>query len=736
MRTPSARRRFTAVVLSTTAFGGLAAAAGAQEPISGFTARGAQMQRAYEERFQQGVSPDVIGSTSRALSVTPQLIATPGVRRAFEYSVQLLRSYGLDVSTPGYGVYASRPRDIRVTMTAPETRRLSNKERPFPWHRDFDDVVVGYNAYSPSGRVSGEVVYANYGLPDDYAELERLGVDVRGKIVLVRYGQSFRGVKAQQAEERGAIGLLIYSDPEDDGFVRGPVYPAGPWRPADGIQRGLDPVHLQLSRRSADPRRPFAARDAPAGPEQRGQPAAHPHDADLLWRRPPAARRARRAGRARGVPRRSADHVPRRARRDARAARSRHRLRAAPGPERARRDPRGLKPRERVVIGAHYDGWTYGTSDNTSGWTTIMEIGRSLGRLLRARLAARPHDRARRLGRRGVRPPRLHRVGRAVQARSRPRCGRLRESRRRGRPQLRGGGRAADRRRADRSDPGGGRSAHRAARSTTCGRATTPRSRPSTGSAAAPTTPRSSITSACRRSRPASARRRARARITRRTTTRTTWSVTSIPAISGTRGRRASPASPRCGSPMREVLPFHYSDYAAAVASYVQELQQVQAETPGAAQVELAPLLEAAEAWRRRLRAARRRASTRCSRRETPIRAGGLARINDALMRQERALTTSRGLPGTAMVPPPDLRARPGDRLRRAVPARHARRGRAGRREDGPDIPRSPARLAARGDATGAAREPRLIDAGGRRVPASGHAVTRRSPIATRGSDT
>ena len=135
-------------------------------------------------------------------------------------------------------MYASRPRDVAVTMTAPYTRRLANKESAFPWHQDFEDVVVGYNAYSPSGDVSGEVVYANYGLPEDYAELERLGVDVRGKIVLVRYGQSFRGVKAQQAELHGAIGLLIYSDPEDDGFVRGPVYPDGPWRPADSFQRG------------------------------------------------------------------------------------------------------------------------------------------------------------------------------------------------------------------------------------------------------------------------------------------------------------------------------------------------------------------------------------------------------------------------------------------------------------------------------------------------------------------
>jgi N-acetylated-alpha-linked acidic dipeptidase len=89
-------------------------------------------------------------------------------------------------------------------MTAPYTRSLATKEHGFPWQEEFEDVVVGYNAYSPSGDVSGQLVYANYGLPQDYAALEGLGVDVRGKIVLVRYGGSFRGVKAQQAEKRGA----------------------------------------------------------------------------------------------------------------------------------------------------------------------------------------------------------------------------------------------------------------------------------------------------------------------------------------------------------------------------------------------------------------------------------------------------------------------------------------------------------------------------------------------------
>ena len=643
MRTPSARRRFTAVVLSTTAFGGLAAAAGAQEPISGFTERGAQMQRAYEERFQQGVSPDVIGSTSRALSVTPQLIATPGVRRAFDYSVQLLRSYGLDVSAPGYGVYASRPRDIRVTMTAPSTQRLSNKERPFPWHRDFDDVVVGYNAYSPSGRVSGEVVYANYGLPDDYAELERLGVDVRGKIVLVRYGQSFRGVKAQQAEERGAIGLLIYSDPEDDGFVRGPVYPAGPWRPADGIQRGSIQYIFNYP---GDPLTPGA-------PSLPGTRRLDPSSAGNLPRIPttpisygdarplleglggPAAPEAFRGG------------LP-------------ITYRVGPGGTRVRLDLdiayeqlpvrnvlaeiRGAsKPRERVVIGAHYDGWTYGTSDNTSGWTTIMEIGRSLGRLLER--GWRP-DRTivlagwdgeeygllgstewveqfkRDLARDAVAYANLDGAGGSSFGAA-------------GVPQIDDALIEVTKAVAD---PRTGRSVYDVWKGDDAEEPTVDRL--GSGSDYTAFLDHVGVPSLeAGFSAPASSG-------TYHSAYDDTYNMERYldPGYLGHAGSARITGVTALRLANAEVLPFHYSDYASAVASYVQELQQVQAETPGAARVELGRLLEAAEAWRR--------ASTRLEARVDRLLATGdtdsraVRRINEVLMRQERALTTSRGLPG------------------------------------------------------------------------------------------
>ena len=204
-------------------------------------------------------------------------------------------------------------------------------ERGFSWQKAFGEVVEGYNAFSPSGDVSGDVVYANYGLPQDYDELEKLGVDVDGKIVLVRYGGSFRGVKAQQAEKRGAKGVLIYSDPEDDGYKRGPVYPDGPWRPADGIQRGSIQYIFNYPGDPLTPGAPAVPGTRRLSPGRRRQPAAHPDHADLLRRGAAAAGRARWGAGARVVPGRAPDHLPRRPGRDEGAPQARHRLRADAG---------------------------------------------------------------------------------------------------------------------------------------------------------------------------------------------------------------------------------------------------------------------------------------------------------------------------------------------------------------------------------------------------------------------
>jgi N-acetylated-alpha-linked acidic dipeptidase len=350
--------------------------------IEGFAPDHTAAQRQAEARFQRGVSPQVAGELSRTLSVRPQLIGSPGNRRSGAYSAATLRGYGLRVRRAPYDVYITRPESIEVSMTAPKQRRLEVKEPRFPWQRYFNEVVVGYNAYSPPGDVTGELVYANYGLPDDYAELDRLGVDVRGKIVIVRYGESFRGVKAKVAEEHGAKGLIIYSDPEDDGYVRGPVFPNGPWKNADGIQRGSIEYIFEYP---GDPLTP----GAPATP---GTPRLDPAEAANLPHIPTTplsygqARYLLAAMGGAEAPGNFKGGLPITYHVGPGPAQARLNLDIAYQQERVSNvvaEIRGAKrPDEKVVVGAHFDAWTYGTDDNTSGWTAVMQIGRSLGRLL------------------------------------------------------------------------------------------------------------------------------------------------------------------------------------------------------------------------------------------------------------------------------------------------------------------------------------------------------------------
>ena len=377
------RRTLTGLI----ATGGVAlvvAASGAyaQGPISGFTPSHSLEQQQAEQRFQRAISANSIGRFSRTVSRRPQLIGSPGNRDAFNFSVQTLRSYGLRPQRHSYDVYISRPNKIQVTMTKPYRRDAAVKEPRFRGQEYFDEVVVGYNAYSPKGDVTGELVYANYGLPDDYAALEKLGVDVRGKIVIVRYGQSFRGVKAKVAEEHGAKGLIIYSDPEDDGFVRGPVFPNGPWKDANGIQRGSIEYIFEYP---GDPLTP----GAPSTPET---PRLDPSQATNLPKIPTTplsygeAKPMLKAMTGPEAPKEFRGGLP-------------ITYRVGPGPTEARLNldiayeqervnnvvveiPGAKHPEEKVLLGGHFDGWTYGTDDNTSAWSAIVEVGRGISRLL------------------------------------------------------------------------------------------------------------------------------------------------------------------------------------------------------------------------------------------------------------------------------------------------------------------------------------------------------------------
>ncbi len=149
-------------------------------------------------------------------------------------------NYGIDAKIVTYYVYIPYPKSESLEMTAPTKLNFDLNEEGWKWDKDTynSKVVIPFNAYSPSGDISGQIVYANYGLPEDYEVLHNLGVQLKGKIMLVRYGRSFRGIKVKVAEEHGAAGVIIYSDPADDGYDRGDIYPNGPMRPWNAVQRG------------------------------------------------------------------------------------------------------------------------------------------------------------------------------------------------------------------------------------------------------------------------------------------------------------------------------------------------------------------------------------------------------------------------------------------------------------------------------------------------------------------
>ena len=213
----------------------------AQEAIPGFIGERAAAQRALEARFDAALNADNLRDWLRHLSSRPHHVGSPFGKEVAEFVAERFRSWGYDTEIETFQVLFPTPRLRRLEMTAP-TRYSASLAEPVlaedSTSGQIDEQLPSYNAYSIDGHVSGELVYVNYGVPDDYDELARRGIDVTGKIVLARYGGSWRGIKPKVAAERGAIGCLIYSDPRDDGYVQGDVYPAGAYRMDRGVQRG------------------------------------------------------------------------------------------------------------------------------------------------------------------------------------------------------------------------------------------------------------------------------------------------------------------------------------------------------------------------------------------------------------------------------------------------------------------------------------------------------------------
>lgn len=368
-------------VLTLVLFG---ATSGTAQTPAGFTATSWARERALEQLLV------TLGDTARArthsqiLAAAPHVAGTPAQQTTARYVLEQMRGFGLDTSRADFQVNLPFPESTIVEIVWPTPLRLALDEPALPEDSASQgEVWPAMNGHAASGDVTAPVVYVNYGLVEDYRVLDSLGISVRGKIAVARYGRSFRGIKAREAEAHGAAALLIYSDPQDDGYAVGDVYPEGPMRPAQGVQRGSilntpggDPATPGWAAVRGARRLPPDSMDVPHLPVV---PLGYGNAALLLepLRGEPAPR-----GWQGGLPFRyhlGAGEVV------ARVA-----LFAEP-PARAFKTItntfgtlRGSEwPDEMVLVGGHRDAWGPGAADNVSGVVSILEAARVLGEAAR-----------------------------------------------------------------------------------------------------------------------------------------------------------------------------------------------------------------------------------------------------------------------------------------------------------------------------------------------------------------
>lgn len=358
------------------------------QPIFGF--RDAAAENSAETRFMAVPDPKLAEEHLRTLTKAPHMAGTAEDKTTADYVAQKFRDAGLDTEIVEYKVWMNYPLEISVDLTAPAGATMHGPTREHVEGDPYDDdprVVMPFNSMSPSGDVEADVIYANYGTPEDFEKLDKLKVDVRGKIVLVRYGQNFRGVKEFIAQEHGAAGVLIYSDPFDDGWRKGDKYPDGPWRPDTAVQRGSVGYMFEFP---GDPTTPGIAsvpslpESKRTSPEQSAQIPKIPvtplsyHDAMpiLQYLAGPDS------------PRDWQGALP-------------FTYHVGPGPARVKMHlkqdyqfrtlwdvigrVRGSElPDEWVVAGNHRDAWVYGAVDPNSGTAAMLETVHGIGELLKS----------------------------------------------------------------------------------------------------------------------------------------------------------------------------------------------------------------------------------------------------------------------------------------------------------------------------------------------------------------
>ena len=354
--------------------------------MRGFTAAGEGRQRDLETRFRAIPRPENLREYMQATSSEPHIAGAPGSRKVAEYILARYKAWGLNAWIEETEALMPFPTERVLELIGPETVKLTLAEPAVPGDPDSAEAasLPTFNAYSADGDVTADLVYVNYGIPEDYDQLAKLGIDVKGKIVIARYGRSWRGIKPKLAWERGAVGCILYSDPRDDGFFQGDVYPAGPWRPEQGVQRGSV---MDMPIQPGDPLTPGWGSEAGGRRLERADsktilkipvlPISYADALTLLRNlRGPVAPETWRGA----LP--VTYHV-------------------GPGPAKVRlkltfdwrvrplynvlaRIDGAEFPDEWIIHGNHHDAWGNGASDPTSGNVALMETARGLSELLKS----------------------------------------------------------------------------------------------------------------------------------------------------------------------------------------------------------------------------------------------------------------------------------------------------------------------------------------------------------------
>jgi N-acetylated-alpha-linked acidic dipeptidase len=249
----TSRRSFVAcvalvtLIVITTSAAHLAFAQSAQIPpvdtsgLAGYSSQSSQTERAWEKKLQAGVLPENLRQNMQRLSARPHHVGSPYDKDNADWILSKFKEWGFDAHIETFQVLFPTPKERIVEMIEPTRFRAKLQEPAVPGDPTSSQIaeqLPTYNAYSSDGDVTAPLVYVNYGNREDYEQLDRLGISVKGAIVIARYGEGWRGIKPKVAAEHEAIGCIIYSDPKDDGFFKGDEYPKGGWRPREGAQRG------------------------------------------------------------------------------------------------------------------------------------------------------------------------------------------------------------------------------------------------------------------------------------------------------------------------------------------------------------------------------------------------------------------------------------------------------------------------------------------------------------------